>query len=262
MFEVQIFIGVFITLFGLLLGSFANVIILRLPHGKSIVLPRSHCPNCKKYIYWYDNIPVFSWLFLRGKCRFCKAKISIQYAIVELLMGLLFLALFLKLGLTWTLLEMLIFTFAGVVCSFIDLEHYILPDVFTLSGILIGLVGAFLNPEREFLSAFFGVLMGGGFLWLVAYGYYLLRGEEGMGGGDIKLLAWIGAVFGWQSIPFVILVSSILGSIVGITLMFKDSKGLKTVIPFGPYLIISAILTVFISPDLGLEYFRFFMPSI
>lgn len=253
--------ALFIYFFGTLWGSFANVVILRLPQNQSIVLPRSHCPQCKKMIAWYDNIPVFSWFFLRGKCRHCQCRFSFRYPFVEMLMGVLFAALFIKLGWTWTLLELMIFTFAGVVCSFIDLDHFILPDVFTLSGIVIGLVGALLNPEREFLNAFLGALMGGGFLWLVAYGYYLLRGEEGMGGGDIKLLAWIGAVFGWQTIPFVILVSSILGTIVGITLMIKSAKGLKTVIPFGPYLFASAILSVFISPDLGLAYFRYLMPS-
>jgi leader peptidase (prepilin peptidase)/N-methyltransferase len=162
-------------------------------------------------------------------------------------MGLSFLAVFLKIGWSWTLFEYLIFVFFGITSSFIDLDHFILPDLFTLGGLGVGLLGALLNPERDVLSAVFGILVGGGFLLLVAYGYFWLRGEEGMGGGDIKLLGWIGAVFGWQSIPFVILVSSLLGSVVGIVVMIKSKKGLKTQIPFGPYLVLAAILFIFFS---------------
>jgi leader peptidase (prepilin peptidase)/N-methyltransferase len=257
MFQSLILDTALVFLFGLLFGSFANVIICRLPEGKSVVTPRSHCQNCGKTVVWYDNIPVLSWLLLRGKCRFCKAKISMRYPFVELLMGLAFAAVFFRTGWSWTLFEYLIFVFFGVTSSFIDLDHFILPDIFTLGGIIVGLIGAALNPEREFLAAFYGVLVGGGFLLLVAYGYFWLRGEEGMGGGDIKLLGWIGAVFGWQAIPFVILFSSLLGSVVGILVMIKSKKGLKTQIPFGPYLVLAAILFIFLGPELGLSPFQF-----
>lgn len=252
MFESQILDAVFIFIFGLLLGSFGNVVICRMPEGKSVVTPRSHCQNCGKMVIWYDNIPVLSWLILMGKCRFCKAKISIRYPTVELLMGVLFAAVFLKVGWSWTLLEYLIFVFFGVISSFIDLDHFILPDLFTLGGIVLGLLGSFFNPEREVLNSFLGILLGGGFLLLVAYGYYWLRGEEGMGGGDIKLLGWIGAVFGWQSIPFVVMFSSLIGSVVGILIMIKSKKGLKTQIPFGPYLVMATLLYIFIGPDFSL----------
>jgi leader peptidase (prepilin peptidase)/N-methyltransferase len=259
MFESQVFDTIFIFVLGILLGSFANVIIFRIPKHKSIVTPRSHCQSCGKTVLWYDNIPIFSWILLKGQCRFCKSKFSIRYPLVEFLMGVMFAIVFLKVGWSWTLLEYLIFVFFGISSSFIDLDHFILPDIFTVGGIIIGLIGAFINPEREFLSAVYGILVGGGFLLLVAYGYFWLRGEEGMGGGDIKLLGWIGAVFGWQSIPFVVMVSSLLGSIVGIIVMIKSKKGLKTQIPFGPYLVLAAILYIFFGPDFGLSIFKFIL---
>ena len=186
----------FFGLLGLCLGSFANVIVVRLPLKQSSIFPNSHCPSCKHSIPWKYNIPVLSWLYLRGKCARCKVKISWRYPLIEFLMGLIFSALYLKLGLSWFFVECLIFSFCLVVVSFIDFEHMILPDVFTLSGIVIGLLGAALNPERAFLDAFLGVLLGGGLLWSVAWVYYSLRKQEGMGGGDIKLLAWLGALVG------------------------------------------------------------------
>lgn len=253
---------VFITVCGLLFGSFANVVILRLPKGQSVVWPGSRCPQCSTPIKWYDNVPVLAWLWLRGRCRACSKPISWRYPVVEFLSGLLFLAVYLKYGISWTTAEYILFCWSLLVVSVIDLDHMILPDVFTLSGIVIGLLGAALNPEREFLPALFGVLMGGGFLWLIAYLYWVLRKEEGMGGGDIKLLAWTGAVLGWSSIPFVILVSSLLGSVVGITYALKSRAGLKSVIPFGPFLALAAILYLLGGQQLGQWYIGLFIPSL
>lgn len=253
-------IGV-VFILGLLLGSFGNVVIHRLPLGESVALPRSRCPHCKTPIAWYDNVPVLSWVILRGKCRACKAGISARYPLVELLTAVLFAAVMYKYGMTWLTLEYLIFTWGLVVVSFIDLDHMILPDVFTLPGIVIGLIGAALNPEREFLPSLFGVLMGGGFLWLVAFLYLVIRKEEGMGGGDIKLLAWIGAVLAWPSLPFTVLISSILGSLVGLALAFRRSAGLKSVIPFGPYLALAAIIYMLGGDRFGLWYIGLFLPS-
>lgn len=247
---------------GLCFGSFANVIIYRLPQGKSVVRPRSSCPSCGNMIRWYENIPVFSWLLLRGKCSSCQRAISWRYPVVEFLTGTVFCALFLQMGWSWTLLELLIFAFGLIVVSFIDFDHMILPDSFTLSGIVIGLIGAFINPERSFLSAFAGVLMGGGFLFAIAYIYFAIRKEEGMGGGDIKLLAWIGAVLGWNAIPFVILASSIIGGIVGVVASLKSDKGLKTSIPFGPYLALAALLYPLGGDLLSNWYIRLFIPSL
>lgn len=253
----QFNLGFFI--FGVLWGSFANVVIFRLPQGKSVVVPRSACPKCSTLIAWYDNVPILSWLLLRGKCRKCKATISWRYPLVEFIMGLLFCLAFIKVGWSWLLLEYLVFFFGLVTVSFIDFDHMILPDRFTLSGIVIGLIGAALNPEREFLSALLGVLLGGGFLWAVAYLYLVLRKQDGMGGGDIKLLGWIGAVLGVKSIPFVILFSSITGSIVGIAWSFKVKQGMKTSIPFGPYLALAAIVyALYGGQELANLYFRFF----
>lgn len=229
-------------IFGAIFGSFANVVIYRMPRGESVVRPGSFCRSCNTPIRWYNNIPILSWFLLRGKCAKCGAKYSFRYPFVELLMGLLFAAAGLHFGFQWTLIEALIFIFCVVTASFIDIDHMILPDKFTLSGIVIGLIGAALNPDRNFMDALYGVLMGGGFLWAVAYLYFVFRGREGMGGGDIKLLAWIGALLGWQAIPVVIMVSSILGAIFGIVLALRTKDGMSRAIPFGPYLAGAALL--------------------
>jgi leader peptidase (prepilin peptidase) / N-methyltransferase len=253
---------VVIVLLGLLFGSFANVVIWRLPQDKSVVRPRSRCPKCEHLINWYDNIPVLSWVILRARCRHCNAPISWRYPLVEAAMGLLFGALFWRYGWSWTTLEYLVFGFGLVTVSVIDMDHMILPDEFTLSGIVIGLLGAALNPEREFMPAIIGVLMGGGFLWAVAYVYLTLRKQDGMGGGDIKLLAWIGAVLGWHSIPFVIMASSLVGSVVGLIIMRKSSAGLKASIPFGPYLALAALLYIFGGDVIGQWYLELFVPAL
>ena len=254
------FVLVVLGALGLLLGSFANVVILRLPNGESIATPRSRCPQCLTPISWFDNIPVLSYIFLFGKCRSCRARISPRYPLVELLMAILFVGLALSVGWKWTLLEYLIMTFGLVVVSFIDLDHFLIPDVFSLSGIAIGLIGALVNPERSFTSAVSGVMMGGGFLWAVAYIYLVLRKQEGMGGGDIKLLGWIGAVAGWQAIPFVILSSSILGSVVGLFAMRKSQSGLKTVLPFGPFLALGTVIYLLGGYKFAYDYLVVFFP--
>lgn len=256
---------IYLFILGACLGSFANVVIYRLPLGKSVVRPGSACGSCQKPIKFRHNIPIFGWFILRGRCANCGAKYSIRYAMVELLTAILFTCAWYQLGWSWTLLEALIFIFSLVVVSFIDLDHMILPDKFTLSGIVIGLVGALLNPERNFLDSLYGVLLGGGFLWAIAYFYFILRKREGMGGGDIKLLAWIGAVLGWKAVPFVILAASVFGSIVGVITVIVGNRRLKATtqsenvaaasdvadneddipsfaIPFGPFLATAALV--------------------
>lgn len=248
--------------FGLLLGSFANVLIYRIPEGKAFVLGRSQCRNCNQKIAWYDNIPVISWLVLRGKCRNCKKNISWRYPAVEILMSVAFALVFFTIGWSWFLLEALIFVFGLIVVSFIDFDHMILPDSFTLSGIVIGLLGSLINPERDFWPALLGVLVGGGVLWFIAYLYWALKKEEGMGGGDIKLLAWIGAVLGWSAIPFVIMTSSLMGSFIGIIVALNSKKGFKQTIPFGPYLALAAILYLVGGQALSDWYLQLFIPSL
>lgn len=255
-----VLLGVFLFWIGACLGSFANVVILRLPKGESVVRPPSHCVSCLAPVRWFDNIPVVSWLLLRGRCRACGARFSVRYMVVELTMAVLFAATYVFTGWNFTLLEYLILVFGLVTVSFIDLDHMILPDVFTLPGILIGLGGSVLNPERTFGGSVAGILMGGGFFWLVAYLYQALRKAEGLGGGDIKLLAWIGAVLGWQSVPYVILVSSLLGSAVGVVTALREKSGLKTVIPYGPFLAIAALSYVYGGKQLAFWYLRLFFP--
>lgn len=177
-------------------------------------------------------------------------------------MAVAFCALYYWDGLSWNLLEHVVFLFGLITVSFIDLDHMILPDEFTLSGIVIGLVGAALNPEREFWPALWGVIIGGGFLWAIGAVYMALRKQEGMGGGDVKLLAWIGALLGWSAIPFVILSASIMGTIVGVIQMTRTKGGLTTAIPFGPYLALGAIWFIFGGQDLADAYIHFFIPSL
>jgi leader peptidase (prepilin peptidase)/N-methyltransferase len=252
----------FFFVLGSIFGSFANVVIFRFPKGESVVSPGSRCPKCQAPIAWRDKLPIISWFLLRGKCRVCGEPISPRYWIIELVTALLFLAAFLKLGWSWTLLEVLIFFLGLVIVSGIDLDHFLLPDAFTLPGMVLGLVGGALNPERHFIDALVGLLIGGGFLWAVAYFYFLLRKEEGMGGGDIKLLGWIGAVLGWQSIAFVIISSSIVGSIAGLIVAQREKKGMKTVIPFGPYLALGAVLYVLGGQFIAEQYAHFFLPFL
>jgi leader peptidase (prepilin peptidase)/N-methyltransferase len=187
---------------------------------------------------------------------------SLRYPAIEFMTAMYFAVSFWYFGFSYYLIEVLLFGYCLIICSWIDIDHMILPDEFTLSGIIIGLVGAFLNPERDFSSAFYGVLFGGGFLFLMAYVYHLLTGQDGMGGGDIKLLAWIGAVLGWKAIPFVIMVSAILGTILGLILQRKQQKGLKTMIPFGPYLAAAAIIYLFGGKSIGLWYIQTFFPEV
>lgn len=255
---------VVLFLFGILWGSFANVVILRLPAGESIVRPRSRCPKCKTQIKWYDNIPIFSWLILRARCRYCGNPISWRYPLVEFLMGAAFAAAYYFIGPEWYLLEILIFLFGLVTVVFIDIDHFLLPDVFTLSGIVIGLIGALLNPieGRDFADSLLGVLLGGGFLWAIAYFYFVFRKEEGMGGGDIKLLAWIGAVLGWKAVPFVIIASSLVGMVGGGLAALRSSKGMKTVIPFGPYLALGAVMFLFGGARIAHWYLGLFIPEL
>ncbi len=241
--------------FGTLWGSFGNVVIVRMPENKSLVFPRSHCNSCQGLIPWYLNIPVFSWILLKGRCQKCRQKFSIRYPIVESLMGLCFSSIFYCYGWTLFTLEYFIFAFGLVTASFIDLDHMILPDRLTLSGIVIGLAGAFINPDRSFLDALLGILVGGGFLLTISHFYLVVRKTEGMGGGDIKLLAWIGAVCGFRSVFFVIIVSSFLGLVVGSFYIFRSKDGFKTSIPFGPYLSLAALM--FLVLDMDFLFFPF-----
>lgn len=235
----------FACVFGMVVGSFLNVCICRMPKNESIVSPPSHCPDCSYQIRWYDNIPLFSYLLLRGKCRGCGVHISLQYPLVELLNGILSLFLFLRFGPTFSFAVLFLFCSALVVITFIDIEHQIIPDEISLSGIVAGFVLSFFIRGHSWQNSLLGILLGGGSLLLVAYAYQRLTGKDGMGGGDIKLLAMMGAFLGWKAVPFIIFTSSLVGSLIGVSIMLFQKKDSKLAIPFGPYLAFGAVLYIF-----------------
>jgi leader peptidase (prepilin peptidase)/N-methyltransferase len=240
----------FALVFGAVVGSFLNVCICRLPEGKSIVSPPSACPRCGKGISWYDNIPVISFLVLRARCRSCGEPISWRYPLVEALNGILTLLLFSKFGPTLLFPALFIFCSSLVVITFIDLDHQIIPDEISLPGIVIGFLFSFFLPGIGWLNSLFGILLGGGSLFLVAWSYEKLTGKEGMGGGDIKLLAMMGAFLGWRSVPFIIFAASLVGSVIGVAVMMLQKKDGKLAIPFGPFLAFGAVLYIFYGPQL------------
>ena len=231
----------FAFIFGAAVGSFLNVCIFRMPAKTSIIKPLSQCPHCHHPIRFYDNIPMVSYIVLTGKCRDCGGKISWRYPLVELITALLSLFLFFKFGLTLYFLIFFIFTAVLIVISFIDLDHQIIPDVLTLPGIPIFFLLAIFVVKIPWLEALIGLLVGGGVLFAIAFVYELLTKREGMGGGDIKLLAMIGGFLGWKSLIFILLFSSFAGAIVGITAMIIKKQDMKYAVPFGPFLSAAAV---------------------
>jgi leader peptidase (prepilin peptidase) / N-methyltransferase len=238
-------LNIFVFIFGAAVGSFLNVCIFRLPAEGSIVKPLSQCPHCKHPIRFYDNVPIISFFILKAKCRDCGEKISWRYPLVEFITALLSLILFIKFGLTWEFLIYFIFTAVLIVITFIDIDYQIIPDVLTLPGIPIFFLLAVFVVKVPWLDALIGLLIGGGVLFAIAFVYELLTKREGMGGGDIKLLALIGGFLGWKSLIFVLLVSSLLGAIVGITAMIIKKQDTKYAVPFGPFLSAAAVAYLF-----------------
>ncbi len=245
----------YIFLVGLCIGSFLNVCIHRLPIGKSIVRPPSACPTCGTLIRWYDNIPVLSWIILRGRCRGCRSPISVRYPVVELTTGLLAFLTVARFGLQWPALIYFTFIIALLVITFIDLDHRIIPDIISLPGIPLGFFASFVLPRISWTESLIGIASGGGILLAIAAGYQLVTGKEGMGGGDIKLLAMIGAFLGWEGVLFTIMASSFAGTVVGLMLMLRAGKGMKMAVPFGPFLALGALLYLFVGPQI-IEWYR------
>lgn len=242
---------VFAAIIGAVVGSFLNVVILRLPkEGASIAFPGSHCPYCRQPLSWRENIPILSYLLLRGKCRTCKTPISIQYPLVEAAMTVLAMLLVQRFGLSFELLYYFIFCAALLVIIFIDIHHQIIPDRLSLPGIVVGFAGSLFNAQVTWQQSALGILLGGGVLYAVAWGYYTLTSREGMGGGDIKLLAMIGAFLGWQSLLYVVFSSSLAGSLVGGIVLLKHRKGGQTRIPYGPFLAFGALSYLFLQPQI------------
>ena len=235
---------------GAMVGSFLNVCIYRLPKEESIIWPRSHCPTCKKIIRFYDNIPLISYLLLRGRCRHCKGPISFQYPLVEGITALSSLFLIIKFGPSLSYLFYFAFVAALIVITVIDLYHQIIPDGISLPGIGVGLLASLVIPQITFLNSLMGILLGGGSLFLVATLYEWIFKREGMGGGDVKLLAMIGAFLGWKAVILTILLSSMIGSITGILIMILKGKDFKYAIPFGPFLSMGAVIALFYGENL------------
>jgi len=230
--------GMFLV--GACIGSFLNVVIHRLPRGESIVSPRSRCPGCGRAIPAWENIPVVSYILLGGKCAGCGGAISWRYPAIELLTATGFAAIALLDGPTFPLPRDLLFFSLLVPIAFIDIDHRIIPDELSLGGLAAGLLLSFL-PGGDWKGSILGALLGGGILFATAFLYEKIRGAEGMGGGDIKLLAMIGAFLGWRGTLVTIFFGALLGATGGILAMRKGGEGLKTAIPFGPYLCIAAL---------------------
>lgn len=230
---------------GAVVGSFLNVIIHRLPEEKSIVFPASHCPKCNHAIRFYDNIPLASYLFLKGRCRDCGESISGRYPLVELITAVMSLLIYWKYGPSLQYLFVFVFICSLIVITFIDLDHQIIPDVISLPGIPFFFLAAVFVMDLRFLDAFLGFMIGGGVLFGIAFFYELFTRREGMGGGDIKLLAMIGAFLGWQSLLFVLLVSSFAGALVGVAIMIIKGRDMKYAVPFGPFLSLGAVIHIF-----------------
>lgn len=250
-------IVVLAALMGLVIGSFLNVCIYRLPLGQSLSSPPSRCPKCGYGLRWYDNIPVLSWAVLGGRCRTCRASISIQYPVVELVTGLLFLIV------VWaTPMGPLVFSRLLLVCILItlfgiDLEHQILPNTITLPGIVAGLLFSLIAPPG-WRDALLGAVLGGGVLYAIAGAYYLVRREEGLGMGDVKMLAMIGAFLGWKAVLVTLVLSSFTGALVGVGLIAFQRGGMRVAMPFGTFLALGALAAMLVGDPLVAWYAGFF----
>ena len=233
------FIDLTVFLFGLIIGSFLNVAIYRIPREESVAFPASHCPSCRQPIRWYDNIPLIGYLFLKGRCRSCLASISIRYPFVELINGLGYIFLLKEFGLNWEWFAYSALYSSLVAITFIDLAHQIVPDLITLPGMVIGVVFSSTILPTGFLNSLSGLFLGGALFYLVAS---LSRG--GMGGGDIKLIAMVGAFTGWKAVLLTIFISALAGSVLGIILMMFLGKSRKYPVPFGPFLALGAMISI------------------
>jgi leader peptidase (prepilin peptidase) / N-methyltransferase len=235
------------AIFGLLFGSFANVCVHRIPLRQSISFPGSHCPACSHAIAWYDNVPLLSYLLLRGRCRHCGVHIPWRYPLLEALMGASWAGLAWYFGPTPALLMALMLVTLLWILTLIDLETGLLPDVLTLPGIAVGLGFSFWIGDP--LASLIGAAAGYGVFWLVARAFVLATGREGMGYGDFKLLAMLGAFFGWQALPFIIFVSSLSGAVVGSLYLWLSRRGMRASVPYGPFLAAAAIVWLLWGPQ-------------
>ncbi|MCA1961324.1 MAG: prepilin peptidase, partial [Desulfomonile sp.] len=261
--DIHVFWLIASFLVGAVVGSFLNVVIARLPIEESIVLPGSRCPNCRRGIKFYDNIPIVSWIILGGRCRYCGCRISLRYPLVELVTALLFMVLYLKWGLTPTTGVLCGFVCAMIAIFWIDLDHMIIPDAISLNFIPVGVAASVVGvlPGMDWKTSLLGLVLGLVVSYVPALIYEKLRGIEGLGGGDVKLLAMIGAFTGPYGVVFVLFLSSVGGTLVAVLGMFLQRAGSTTPIPFGPFLTLAALAYVFAGDEI-IEHFlrlaRFF----
>lgn len=244
------------AVFGAIIGSFLNVVIYRVPLRQSIVSPPSRCRNCGYTLKWFDNIPIVSWALLGGRCRKCGVGVSWQYPIVELITALLFVLAVWLTPIGPVLFARLLLICILIVLFGIDLEHQILPNAITLPGIVIGFLFSLFGPPG-WKDSLLGILLGGGILYAIAWGYYLWRREEGMGMGDVKMLAMIGAFLGWQAVLVTLVLASFSGAVIGIILMSVQKGDMKLALPFGTFLALGAVAAMFAGGPLIAWYAQF-----
>jgi len=243
-------IDILVFILGAVIGSFLNVCIYRMPHNESVIRPPSHCRGCKRNILWYDNIPLVSFVILKGRCRFCKTRISWQYPLVELLTAVIFLLFFRHFGLSWKLVAYLSLACGLLISTFIDIEHRIIPDEISVGGIGVGILFSFIEPSLQnsrvhgqaLLYSLLGAVVGGTVIFLMgALGDWIFK-KESIGGGDVKLLAAIGAFLGWQRVLLTFFIAPLFGAVIGIIMKLKTKDSL---IPYGPFLSLAAIISLF-----------------
>jgi len=235
---------ILIFILGLIVGSFSNVCIYRIPRNESIIYPASHCPKCCSKIKPFDNIPLFSFILLKGRCRHCKSKISIQYPMVELLTGLIYLIIYLIYGFSVQTLIYIILSSALIIIAFIDLNEQIVPDVISLPGIVIGFILSFFVFYISFINSALGVVVGGGIILIIGLAGSVIFKKEAMGGGDVKLAAMIGAFLGWRYIIISLFLGFFLGALAGIFLIMAKIKSREDAVPFGPFIVLGSFITL------------------
>ena len=228
---------------GLSVGSFLNVCIYRLPRGESVLRPRSRCPKCQRSLTWYENIPVVSWLILRARCGGCGARISAQYPAIEIVTALLWVLIVWMTPPGWLLASRLVLATALIVLFMIDLEHQLLPNAITLPGIVAGFLFSLVTQPGP-VDSLIGIVVGGGVLYAIAAAYYLLRKEEGMGMGDVKMLAMVGAFLGWQQVLLTLVLSSFAGAVIGLAVMSLQRGTLRYALPFGTFLAVGTLIAM------------------
>jgi len=235
--------AILIFVLGLIVGSFNNVCIYRIPRNESIIYPASRCPKCRSSIKPIDNIPLLSYILLKGKCRNCGSKISIQYPVVEFITGIIYTFIFLIYGLTLQSLIYIILSSALIIIAFIDLNRQIVPDMISLPGIAIGLILSFFVPYISFINSVLGVVVGGGIIFIIGLAGSVIFKKEAMGGGDVKLAAMIGAFLGWKYTIISLFLGFFLGALVGIFLILSKIKSKEDMVPFGPFIASGSFIT-------------------